>query len=51
MFPMQTLECLYKHVFTKHGVLERFGPMFCRSDIINYDNLHNIDFIRTRTLC
>lgn len=37
--------------FSKHGVLERFGPMFCRSDIINYGNLHNIDFIRTKTLC
>ena len=35
----------------KYGVLERFGPMFCHSDIINYGNLHNIDFIRTRTLC
>lgn len=44
-------ECLYKHIFSKHGVLERFGPMFCHSDIINYGNLHNIDFIRTRTLC
>lgn len=44
-------ECLYKHVFSKHDVLERFGSMFCRSDIINYGNLHNIDFIRTKTLC
>ena len=35
----------------KYGVLERFGPMFCRSDIINYGNLHDIDFIRTKTLC
>ena len=26
-------------------------PMFCHSDIINYGNLHNIDFIRTQTLC
>ena len=25
--------------------------MFCHSDIINYGNLHNIDFIRTQTLC
>ena len=33
------------------GVLERFGPMFCHSNIINYGNLHNIDFIRTKTLC
>ena len=25
--------------------------MFCRSDIINYVNLHDIDFICTKTLC
>ena len=25
--------------------------MFCHSDIINYGILHNIDFIRTQTLC
>lgn len=50
-YHFETLECLYKHVFTKYGVLERFGPMFCHSDIINYGNLHNIDFIRTQTLC
>ena len=25
--------------------------MFCHSDIINYGNLHNIDFKRTQTLC
>ena len=33
-YHFETLECLYKHLFTKHGVLERFGPMFCHSDII-----------------
>jgi len=44
-------ECLYKYEFAKRGLLKRFGPMFCRSDIINYGNLHNIDFIRTQTLC
>ena len=37
-------ECLYQYEFGKRGLLERFGPMFCRSDIINYGNLHNIDF-------
>lgn len=31
--------------------LDRFAPMFCRSDIINYVNLHDIDFICTKTLC
>lgn len=46
-YHFETLECLYWHIFTKYGVLERFGLMFCRSDIINYGNLHNIDFIRT----
>ena len=44
-------ECLYKHEFGKRGLLGRFGKMFCHSDIINYGNLHNIDFIRTQTLC
>ncbi len=28
-YHFETLECLYRHVFVKHGVLERFGPMFC----------------------
>ena len=51
VYHFECLECLYKYEFGKHGVLERFGPMFCHSDIINYGNLHNIDFIRTRTLC
>lgn len=51
IYHFECLECLYKYEFSKHGVLERFGPMFCHSDIINYGNLHNIDFIRTRTLC
>lgn len=44
-------ECLYKHEFGKRNLLGRFGKMFCYSDIINYGNLHNIDFIRTQTLC
>lgn len=50
-YHFETLECLYRHVLAKHGVLERFEPMFCHSDIINYGNLHNIDFIRSQTLC
>ena len=50
-YHFETLECLYRYEFSKHGVLERFGPMFCRSDIINYGNLPYTDFIRTQTLC
>lgn len=50
-YHFKTLECLYQYEFGKRGLLERFGPMFCRSDIINYGNLHNIDFRRTQTLC
>ena len=50
-YHFETLECLYRYEFGKYGVLERFGPMFCRSDIINYGSLHNIDFKRTQTLC
>ena len=42
---------LFKHEFDKRNLLGRFGKMFCHSDIINYGNLHNIDFIRTQTLC
>ena len=42
---------LFKHEFGKRNLLGRFGKMFCHSDIINYGNLHNIDFIRTQTLC
>lgn len=51
VFHFECLECLYKYEFGKRGLLERFGPMFCYSDVINYGNLHNIDFIRTQTLC
>lgn len=50
-FHFECNECLYKYEFGKRGLLERFGPMFCHSDIINYGNLPYTDFIRTQTLC
>ena len=50
-FHFECIECLYKHIFMKYGVMDRFGPMFCHSDIINYGNLPYTDFIRTQTLC
>ena len=50
-YHFETLECLYHIEFDKRNLLERFGKMFCYSDIINYGNLHNIDFQRTQTLC
>jgi len=50
-FHFECTECLYKHIFSRRGLLERFGPMFCHSDIINYGNLPHTDFIRTQTLC
>jgi hypothetical protein len=50
-FHFECTECLYKHIFTKYGVIDRFGPLFCHSDIINYGNLPYTDFIRTQTLC
>ena len=50
-FHFECTECLYRHEFGKRNLLERFGRMFCYSDIINYGNLHNIDFKRTQTLC
>ncbi len=50
-FHFECTECLYKHIFSRRGVLERFGPMFCHSDIINYGSLPHTDFIRTQTLC
>jgi len=50
-FHFECTECLYKHIFSRHGQLERFGPMFCHADIINYGNLPYTDFIRTQTLC
>ncbi len=50
-FHFECNECLYKHEFSKRNLLERFGPMFCHSDVINYGNLHNIEFIRTNTIC
>ena len=50
-YHFETLECLYHYEFGKRNLLDCFGPMFCRSDIINYGNLHDIDFKRTQTLC
>ena len=50
-FHFECTECLYKHIFQRRGVLERFGPMFCHADIINYGSLTYTDFIRTQTLC
>ena len=50
-FHFECIECLYKHNFTKYGVIDRFGPMFCHADIINYGSLPYTDFIRTQTLC
>ena len=50
-FHFECTECLYRHIFERRGVLERFGPMFCHADIINYGSLPYTDFIRTRTLC
>ena len=50
-FHFECTECLYKHIFTKYEVIDRFGSMFCHSDIINYGNLPHTDFIRTQTLC
>ena len=50
-FHFECTECLYKHIFTKYGVIDRFGPMFCHADIINYGSLPYTDFIRTQTLC
>lgn len=50
-FHFECNECLYKHEFSKRNLLERFGPMFCHSDIINYGNLPYTKFIRTKTLC
>lgn len=42
---------LIEEEFGKRNLLGRFGRMFCHSDIINYGNLHDIDFQRTQTLC
>ena len=50
-FRFECVECLYKHIFTHYGVIDRFGPMFCHADVINYGNLPYTDFIRTQTLC
>ena len=50
-FHFECTECLYRRILEKRGVLERFGPMFCHADIINYGSLPYTDFIRTQTLC
>ncbi|MBQ6068235.1 MAG: L-2-amino-thiazoline-4-carboxylic acid hydrolase [Bacteroidales bacterium] len=50
-FRFECTECLYQYIFSHYGVLDRFGPMFCHSDIVNYGSLPHTDFIRTQTLC
>lgn len=50
-FHFECNECLYKHIFDRYGLTDRFGPMFCHSDIINYGELPYTDFIRTKTIC
>lgn len=49
-FRFETNECIYQKIFKKRSI-EELGPMFCKCDIINYGELNNIDFIRTKTLC
>ena len=47
----ETKQCIYQKIFSKYGLLEKFGPKFCHNDIIVYGELNHIDFIRTKTLC
>jgi len=49
-FRFETNECIYAKILKKRK-LEKLGPLFCQCDIINYGELHNIDFQRTKTLC
>lgn len=49
-FRFETNECIYAKIFKKRH-LEKLGPLFCQCDVINYGELHNIDFKRTKTLC
>lgn len=49
-FHFECNECIYAKIFAKHNV-HKLGPMFCRSDVINYGNLPYTDFVRTQTLC
>jgi len=49
-FRFETNECIYAKIFKKRK-LEKLGPLFCQCDVINYGELHNIDFQRTKTLC
>lgn len=49
-FKFETNECIYAKIFKKRK-LEKLGPLFCQCDVINYGELHNIDFQRTKTLC
>ena len=49
-FRFGTNECIYAKIFKKRK-LEKLGPLFCQCDVINYGELHNIDFKRNKTLC
>lgn len=49
-FHFECRECVYRHIFEKHGLM-KLGAMFCHSDIINFGQLPYTDFKRTKTLC
>lgn len=49
-FRFETNECIYAKIFKKRN-LTKLGPLFCQCDVINYGQLHKIDFQRTKTLC
>lgn len=49
-FHFECNECLYAKILGKRGLM-KLGAMCCHADIINYGELHYIDFIRTKTLC
>jgi len=50
IFVFETNECIYQKILKKRNLL-KLGPLFCQCDVINYGNLHQIDFQRTKTLC
>ncbi len=49
-FRFETNECIYAKILKKRN-LAKLGPLFCQCDVINYGQLHHIDFQRTKTLC
>lgn len=43
-------ECIYQKIFMQHG-LDKLGPLFCQAEFLAAEDLPNIAFDRTGSMC